>query len=87
MKYFGIVPKYKYANGPVVSWQDMDKAAESQSHFNGLTMIFPSSGQNPFIHGYITAIPAIAAYESWKPMPRADIGDMASWIISAAKRI
>lgn len=31
-KYCGKVPKYAYAIGPVVSWQDIDMAAEFQTH-------------------------------------------------------
>lgn len=84
-KCVGNVPKYKYAMGPVVSWHDIDNAAESQIHLN--PSLFPvERGQNPFSHGYMKAMPAIAAYDSWKPTELNDCGAMQSCMTNADKR-
>ena len=63
-KCFGKVPKYRYARGPVVIWQEIDKAADSQIRKSGPFFSFPESGQKFLSHGKIYAIPAIAAYDS-----------------------
>ena len=84
MKYFGNVPKKAYAIGPVVSWQDIDIAAEAHIHLSPLWATPPaSSGQMLFSSGKMNAIPAIAAYESRKLTSRMSSGNSIVWIISA----
>ena len=85
-KCLGNVLKYRYAKGPVVSWHDIESAAESHTHLN--PSLFPSAcGQNLFSHGYMKAIPAIAAYDSWNPTDRKDCGSMQSCMNKAERKI
>ena len=61
-KYFGKVPKYIHARGPVVVWHEIDSAAISHIFLNGLKYHPVSfSGHILFRCGYMNAIPAIAA--------------------------
>ena len=58
-----------------MTWQAMDIDAVVQIHLNGLGLCFGnptessslSPGQKPLSHGKMKAMPAMAAYESWKP--------------------
>ena len=59
----GKVPKYRYARGPVVSWHEMDRAADSQIYFADRDFL-SSFGQNVLSRGYMNAMPVMAAYES-----------------------
>ena len=95
-KWTGKVPKYNQARGPVVIWHEMDMAAVVQTHLNGLEPCFirpdshllltassSSSGQNPFSHGKMKAMPAMAAYDSWNPTSRMADGSIARCMTSA----
>ena len=74
-KYWGNVPKYIHARGPVVIWHAIDIDAEFHIHFSPFrTAPAFVSGQRFLRNGYMYAMPAIAAYESWSPMSPADSG-------------
>lgn len=63
-KYLGSVPKYMYAIGPVVIWQDIDIANEFHNFLTFLSAVlslFISPGQNDLSQGSMNAIPAMAA--------------------------
>ena len=80
-KCFGNVLKYSQASAPVVNWQEMDIEQTSHIHLVHLVII-PSSktlpGHKPFSRGNMNAMPAIAAYDSWKPTDFTDNGDIVS---------
>ena len=95
-KYLGNVPKYIHANGAVVIWHAIDMVAVFQIHLVGCVTIYDAnrsepglplgvSGHNPFIHGYMNAMPTIAAYESWNPASLMAAGVMQSWMTSAVR--
>ena len=62
--------KYRYAIGPVVIWHEIDRVAVSQIHLSGPLNLLPWLGQKSRSHGYMNAIPPMAAYDSWKPTSR-----------------
>jgi hypothetical protein len=73
------VLKYNHAIGPVVSWHEMDNEAESHILFM-MPFFSESSSHKPLSHGWIHAIPAIAAYDSWKPTDVMSDGASMMWI-------
>lgn len=87
MKYVGNVLKYIQTRGAVAAWHETDMAMEFHNHLVGLTIAalatlsslalpFEPSGHRPFIHGYMYAIPAIAAYDNWNPTDFREAGEM-----------
>ena len=86
-KCFGNEWKYIHASGPVVSWQDMDMAAEFHIRRRGFLLCEgPLSGQKPLSHGKTNAMPPIAAYDSWNPGSDTDAGETVSCMVNAARR-
>lgn len=90
MKCTGNVLKYIQTRGAVAAWHDIDIAVEFHIRLAGFVIIADEipeaelfSGHKPFIRGYMNAIPAIAAYDSWNPTVRTDSGQMQSCITSA----
>ena len=67
-------------------WQEIDIDAISHIFLNG-SGPDPSSGQKLFSHGWMYAIPAITASDSWKPTDPIEEGDTASCTVRAHKSV